>query len=301
MNNWLLYVVCGIIIVGVVVGFARGAVRIAVSLVATLLTMAVVFFVTPYVSSAIISMTPIDEMIGEQCLKTMANAVMGDGTEENGPTEEQVRSMLSGAGVSEEVLAAAGITVEDIVNGEVSGGDLEKLGISSSVLDGHTTEKVEESILGAEIPRQTQIEVIEKTKMPELFKDLLLSNNNTEIYKALGVTSFAEYVSSYLAKLIIDLLSFLGTFIIVTVIVRAVVFALDFVAELPVLGTLNRLSGMVLGGTISVIIVWVIFVVITLLYATSVGEMLMEMIEQSKVLSFLYDYNYIMKIATVFR
>ena len=50
--NWLLIIVVGILLVGVLVGFVRGGVRIAVSLVATLFTIAVVFVATPYVSKS---------------------------------------------------------------------------------------------------------------------------------------------------------------------------------------------------------------------------------------------------------
>ena len=61
--NILLVIVGGIIAIGAIVGFAKGAVRIAVSLGATILTLAVVYFATPYVSKAIYSLTPIDEMV----------------------------------------------------------------------------------------------------------------------------------------------------------------------------------------------------------------------------------------------
>ena len=68
--NILLVIVGGIIAIGAIVGFAKGAVRIAVSLGATILTLVVVYFATPYVSKAIYSLTPIDEMVEQQCIKT---------------------------------------------------------------------------------------------------------------------------------------------------------------------------------------------------------------------------------------
>lgn len=301
--NWLLISVVGIIAVGAVVGFARGAVRIAVSLIATVLTMVVVFFAVPYVSKAIISLTPVDDIIEEHCLNLMAGAVTQKIDEGTGFTEEQVRSFLDGAGVSEEQLAAAGITIEDIVNGKVSAEKLKEYGISSGVLAGKNgnKEKITQSILDAEVPRQTQIAAIEGADLPEVFKELLLSNNNSEIYKSLGVNTFAEYVSKYLARLIVGILAFLLTFVVVTIVVRAIVFALDIVAELPVLGILNRLAGIIIGIVISLIIVSFIFIIITMLYTTSVGKSMMQMIRGDEFLSFLYDHNYVMKIATMFR
>lgn len=302
--NWLLISIGAIIAIGAISGFARGAVRIAVSLAATIVTIIVVFFASPYVSKAIMSLTPIDDIIEKQCLNVMARAITGEGpTEEAGLTEEQVRAFMAGAGVEEEQLAAAGITVKDIVEGKISGADLAELGISSGILagKGNAEEEIKQSILEAEIPRQTQIAAIEGADLPQVFKDLLLSNNNNEVYKSLGVSSFAEYISKYLAKLIVGIISFLLTFLVVTIVVRAIVFALDVVAELPVLGILNRLAGVGVGVIISLIVISFVFIVITMLYTTSIGKMLMEMIAESEFLSFLYNHNYVMKIATLFR
>lgn len=299
--NWLVIVVMGIILIGAIVGFARGAVRIAVSLFATILTIAIVFFATPYVSEAIRSLTPVDEMIEQQCLNTMARAFTGGETQETGLSEEQVRGILSGAGVSEEELAAAGITIEDIVNGNISGEDLAQYGISAGILQGHSEEEVKQSIMDAELPRQTQVEVIEAADLPEVFKSLLLDNNNGEVYEKLGVTTFAEYIGSYLAKIIIDIVAFLVTFVLVTIVVRAIIFALDFVTELPMLGILNRLAGIVLGVMVSLIFIGFMFVLITMLYTTDFGKMLMEMIGKDEMLTLLYENNVIMKMMTTLR
>ena len=92
--NWLLIIVVGILLVGVLVGFVRGAVRIAVSLVATLFTIAVVFVATPYVSKAVISLTPVDEMLEKQCIHTVTKLISGGQTAE-GLTEEQVNRLMN--------------------------------------------------------------------------------------------------------------------------------------------------------------------------------------------------------------
>ena len=297
--NILLVIVGGIIAIGAIVGFAKGAVRIAVSLGATILTLAVVYFATPYVSKAIYSLTPIDEMVEQQCIKTMTKAFAGEADTNSGFTEEQVRGILSAAGVSEQTLEAAGITVEDIVNGNVSDEMLQQYGISPNIFDGHvSTEEAEQSIMEAEVPKQMQIVAIEGA---DVFKNLLLENNNSEVYQKLGVTTFAEYVSKYFAKLVIEIVAFLVTFLFATIVIRAVVFALDFVTALPVLGILNRLAGVLVGSTISFIIVGILFIVITLLYTTTIGKQAMGMIREDQILSFLYDNNIIMKIATMLR
>lgn len=169
------------------------------------------------------------------------------------------------------------------------------------LIQGKCLSVVEEVVAENELPRAEQIAAIENAELPEVFKELLLTNNNDEVYDLLGVTSFAEYFSEYLAKIIIDILSFFITFAVVTVVIRAVVFALDFVAELPVLGILNRLSGVVVGTSISLIVVWILFVGITLIYTSDTGKMLMGMIVENEFLLFLYENNPILKLITMLR
>ena len=92
----------------------------------------------------------------------MTKAFTGEADTNSGFTEEQVRGILSAAGVSEQTLEAAGITVEDIVNGNVSDEMLQQYGISPDIFDGHvSTEEAEQSIMEAEVPKQMQIVAIE--------------------------------------------------------------------------------------------------------------------------------------------
>ena len=75
-------------------------------------------------------------------------------------------------------------------------------------------------------------------------------------------------------------------------------FALDIVADLPVLGIINRLVGGVIGVAGALIIVWVLFVAVTLLYTTAIGKDIYQTIQTEPVLRMIYDYNPVMKLAT---
>ncbi len=305
--NWLSMTVGAVFLICLIVGFMRGALKIIVSLAATLLTLVLVYFATPYVSDAIAEYTPLDDMIKSQVVSTMANAAafqLGGGEEAGGMDADSVRKVLQAAGVSEETLAQYGITIDDIVNGNISSEDLARFGISSDVLNGLQGEEgtsMEDIITSAEIPRDVQIQAIEGADLPEIFKSLLTENNNSEMYSRLGAETFAEYVGDFLAKLILNILAFLCTFILVTIVVRAVIFALDIVSNLPVLGILNRIAGGIIGLGGALIIVWTAFIVITLLYVTSFGKEMYELIDTDLFLKTLYQYNPIMEIATMFR
>ena len=303
--NWLLLTVGAIFLISIIVGICKGAIKIAVSLATTIVTLFLVFFATPYVAKAIAKYTPLDDLIKSQVVSTMANVATSQVTGESGGlSESSVRKVLEAAGVTEDMLSQYGISIEDIVNGSISSEDLAKYGISSNVLDGLSDDKkgsIEDAINEAEIPRDVQVAAIEKADLPDVFKNLLSVNNNSEIYKELGVDTFAQYVGSYLARLIINIVAFLCTFVLITIVLRAIVFALDIVSNIPVLGFINRLAGGAIGVIGALVIVWTVFVVITLLYTTSFGKEMYRMIQSDAILKTIYEYNPILKLATIFR
>lgn len=295
----LIFLIC------VIVGIYKGAIKIAVSLVTTLLTLVIVFFATPFVADLIESKTPVDSMIKDQVMKTMASVASEQlaGAQEDGIDAEDVRKALEAAGVSEEKLQEYGISIDDIVNGEISSEQLAEYGISKNVLAGLGAEGsagIEEALENADIPKDIQIKAIEMAELPEVFKSLLSDNNNDVIYEKLGVKTFAEYVGEFLSKLIIHIVAFLCTFLLVTIVLRAIIFALDIVSELPVLGFFNRLAGGVVGAAGGLIIIWLFFVVITLLYVTAFGREIYQVIQENTILNMLYENNPLMKLATNF-
>lgn len=304
--DWLLLVIGGIFLIGFGIGVYRGAIRIAVSLVTMIVTIIVVVFATPHVAKLISDKTPLDDMIMSQVSKTMANAATsqvldGDGDTAN-VSEEDVRKVLEAAGITEEQLAQYGISVSDIVNGNISGDELAQYGISSSLLDGlRNSGTVEKAIEEAEIPRDVQMAAIEKAELPEIFKELLSTNNNSEIYNELGAETFAQYVGRFLAKLIINIIAFLAVFILLTIVLRAVIFALDVVSNLPVLGFVNRLAGGGAGLLCALVVVWVLFIIITLLYTTSFGKEMYDVILGNDITKMIYENNPIMKLAVNFK
>ena len=271
--NWVLLTIGAIFLISIIVGVYRGAIKITVSLVTTFLTLALVFFVTPYVAGLIEEKTPLDDIIREYAVIGMAGETTSEDTE-SGLTEEGVKKVLNAAGVTEEDLAEHGITIEDIVNGDVSDDELKEYGISSRLLAGlrnGSSEVIAEEVENVELPKDLQIKAIEMAELPDIFKDLLSENNNDTIYQKLQVETFAQYVAAYLSKLIVNIIAFLATFIFATIIIRAIVLALNVVSELPVIGLVNRLAGGVLGAVGALLIVWTLFIIVTLCYTTSIG------------------------------
>lgn len=149
--------------------------------------------------------------------------------------------------------------------------------------------------------REGQISIVEHSELPGIYKDLLLANNNTEVYESLGVTTFVEYVTAYFTKLSCDIIAFLVTFLVATAAIRTILYILNVIGDLPLIGGLNRLAGGVVGIGTGLIVVWILFIAITLLYDLSISKLFLENIEESPILQFLYNNNILMNYITKFR
>lgn len=147
-----------------------------------------------------------------------------------------------------------------------------------------------------ELTRDMQMILIEEAEMPEGFKELLVENNNEEAYKRYEVNSFSEYVGKFLSLLMVRLISFLGTLLVVGILVRIIVKGLDLIGRLPVLGLLNHLSGAAIGIIVSLIVIWMIFLVITVVYSTEIGRELYTTIQDTTILNQLYERNPILEM-----
>lgn len=294
--NWIIWMVMAVILIGIIIGVYRGALRIMVSIVTFALTIAITFFVTPYVSEIVMDKTPIDDSIRDYVVGTMAdatNALLDGEKEVQGISEERVQKALKAAGVTDEDLKEYGVSVKDIADGEVDKKVLEEWGISSKILIGERDKEVvvEELMENKEIPRDIQIQAIEKAELPEVFKNLLKENNNVEIYSELGVETFAQYVGTYLAKLMIHVATFLAIFLLATIIIRAFVFALNVVNDIPVFGLVNRIAGGFLGIVCSLMVIWFFFIVVTLFYTTDIGMAMYDTILGNDYMRIIYENN----------
>lgn len=147
-----------------------------------------------------------------------------------------------------------------------------------------------------DLSASSQADFIEELPLPETMKEKLVENNYPEVYQQLAAESFADYIASYLARGIINGIAFLISFIVTIVIVKMILYAVDILTELPVIGTVNRLAGMALGAAQGILWIWIVFLVISLLYDTSVGAYLGSVIREDPVLAVIYDGNYLMQI-----
>ena len=138
---------------------------------------------------------------------------------------------------------------------------------------------------------------IEDLPLPGQVKDLLIENNNSEVYSLLGVDRFADYLSSYIMEMIVSAVSYILVFLIVYVLLHIFMGWLDLVARLPVISGINQIAGAVLGLAQALLLIWIAGVVLTIFSTTSWAQAVFDQIAISPLLTFLYNNNILARLA----
>ena len=276
-----------------VMGFRRGFVRKLASMLSLILSVVLVSVFLPYMTEFLKNSTPVYGYIEKQCRQVMAEEVSG--------------ALLSGTGSAD-----GGNAYRDMGRDQIKS-LMEQNGYDSSVVDALTDEQLEaykkqyieqyvdQYLNGGESQTRQpgkieQTEVIESLPLPQVLKDLLLDYNNDEGYESLGVSTFQDYLISFTATVILNVISFIAAVILVQVLLRVAIGALDILSHIPVIGGINRLAGLLLGLLQALFLLWLFFLILSMATTTETGLMLMSMVQKSSFLSYLYESNLFMQI-----
>jgi uncharacterized membrane protein required for colicin V production len=139
---------------------------------------------------------------------------------------------------------------------------------------------------------------IDKLQLPQVLKKSLLENKTVNSYKEMAVNNIKQYICHYLAGVVVKALSFIVTFILAFAIIWVLSFSLNLISKLPVLNQINKTAGACAGLLQGLVMVWIFFLIVTVLGGTLFGRNTLEMIEGNAVLSFIYDHNLLLKFVT---
>lgn len=136
-----------------------------------------------------------------------------------------------------------------------------------------------------------QSSLIENLGLPDMLSQSMEANNTSDVYSYLAVSTFGDYIVSYLARMIVNGISFLVSYLIATVVIRLGNYLLNLIAQLPLIKGANKISGALVGVLKGVLFVWLGFLVLTVLCNTQAGKMGLALIDQDIVLKNLYKYD----------
>ena len=154
----------------------------------------------------------------------------------------------------------------------------------------------EKGIKAQTVTEESQENAISDLEFPDLLSGGLTENNNSSVYQYLSVNTFSDYVVGYLAQIVVNGISFLISFILATLFIRCITWATNLIAGLPVIRGVNKITGGLLGGVKFVIMIWILFLVFTVLCNTKLGDTALKLIMQDPLLNYLYDKDILIKI-----
>ncbi len=162
------------------------------------------------------------------------------------------------------------------------------------------TEKTDDAVPGQSVPADNSAEnmLIGALPLPAFIKEALIQNNNPAMYEALGITEFRAYVAAYITKMLLHALVFIILMIVISLLLHLIAKALDLVAKLPVLHTLNKLGGLIFGFVNAVIVLWLLCTFFTIISGSQLGKEIYRQINELEILKIIYDQNGLMRIIT---
>jgi len=302
--NILEIAVAAVILLFAAAGYRKGFVKKLAAMVSLLVSVVLVSALLPWITAFLKENTPVYTMVEEQCRTVM---------------EKQIgEAMFSGAEKSTGESSQADI-YRNMGREEIKA-LMEANGYDGSLLDALSDEQLEQykeqyiqqyfgsdttnsgesensgAVLLGNLTRIEQTELIENLPLPEFLQDILLDYNNEEGYQGLGVSTFQYYLIGFIATGILNVAAFLASVLIVHLLLWLSISALSILANLPVIRVVNRVAGLALGLLQAMLVLWLAFLILSLVSGTGIGMQLMKMVESSTWLNWLYQSNLFLKI-----
>lgn len=159
--------------------------------------------------------------------------------------------------------------------------------VSSKVASGLKLESLSQN----SITPQDHIELVEKLKIPEQMKNILLENKNAEVFDLLNATKIDDYISSAIGTMIINIIVFAVVMIICMLLIKIIAKTLDIMSYLPVIKQLNKLGGLFFGLIQGVLVSWAGCLLLSVLINMNGNEKLLAMLYDSPIALFFYENN----------
>lgn len=162
-----------------------------------------------------------------------------------------------------------------------------------SFIDEKIESLIDFSTEDADADGHRQETLIEGLPLPKSFKEALHEDNTVQKYTELGVQDFKEYVCRRITNMIINAIAFVITLAFAIIALAVVCGVLNLLAKLPLLHQINEIAGLAAGLAQGLLVVWILFVILTMLGANEVGQNALAMIGENPILDFLYKNNLI--------
>ena len=175
-----------------------------------------------------------------------------------------------------------------------------KLLCQYTVLDDVIEQKIIEKF---ELPEETktatrneEIDTIENLDIPDNVKGWLIANCNGETFLESGVDNVCSYIAKSLTAMVMRGISYVLTLLVLLLLLHILIMVLDVANYIPIVKSINKAGGAIFGAGQGILIVWIFMGIVTLLSTFSWAYQVMQMIDESPLLAWLYKKDIFLKI-----
>ena len=266
-------------------GMRRGLVRMLSGFLATVISLALVYFLLPYTTSLIREQTPIYDSMTKTIEDTIIQLAGKYAVKQETTTIDRakVKDLLYQYGMD-------GAMVDSLSDQELSD-------LIDQYFDQYK-DQITEAVSGSldTLSRIDQTRLIRSLPIPSFLQTIMENYNNSEGYRKLGVSDFSGYLAGFLSGLLLNVLAFLATLLVTWVIVRLIIGALDLCSRFPVIYQINHLGGLLAGAVEGLLVCWLLFLVVSMLSGTQIGQEIMIQVNESRLIRTIYDGNALLMI-----
>lgn len=175
-----------------------------------------------------------------------------------------------------------------------------KLLCQYTVLDDVIEQKIIEKF---ELPEETktatrneEIDTIENLDLPDNVKGWLIANCNGETFLESGVDNVCSYIAKSLTAMVMRGISYVLTLLVLLLLLHILIMVLDVANYIPIVKSINKAGGAIFGAGQGILIVWIFMGIVTLLSTFSWAYQVIQMIDESPLLTWLYKKDIFLKI-----
>ena len=175
-----------------------------------------------------------------------------------------------------------------------------KLLCQYTVLDDVIEQKIIEKF---ELPEETktatrneEIDTIENLNLPDNVKGWLIANCNGETFLESGVDNVCSYIAKSLTAMVMRGISYVLTLLVLLLLLHILIMVLDVANYIPIVKSINKAGGAIFGAGQGILIVWIFMGIVTLLSTFSWAYQVIQMIDESPLLAWLYKKDIFLKI-----
>ena len=143
---------------------------------------------------------------------------------------------------------------------------------------------------------RAQTEFIQQLPLPDFLTQLLITNNNAEIFRVLNVVSVEEYIGAFLATLTVNIISIICVFLLTRMVLRLLFDLLRLFEAFPVIKQFNKLGGIILGAGTGILLIWLLMVVFTFFLLRPETQFVWDLMLESRLTLLLFRNNLLMNM-----